>query len=40
MVNRPGFVGDHRAWKVSDEQRKFREPFFNRNAGAGGGFGV
>ena len=39
-VNQTVFTGDQKAWKVSDEQRKIREPFFNRSEGARGAFGA
>lgn len=39
-VNQTGFTGEHKAWKVSHDQRKFREPFFNRSARARSAFGA
>ena len=39
-VNQTGFTGEHKAWKVSHDQRKFREPFFDRSAGARSAFGA
>ena len=39
-VNQTGFTGEQKAWKVSHEQRKIREPFFNRSEGARGAFGA
>ena len=39
-VNQTGFTGEHKAWKVSHDKRKFREPFFDRSAGARGAFGA
>uniref|UniRef100_UPI004048DD53 Fic/DOC family N-terminal domain-containing protein n=2 Tax=Yoonia sp. TaxID=2212373 RepID=UPI004048DD53 len=40
LVNQTGFTGEHKAWKVSHDQRKFREPFFNRSARARSAFGA
>jgi len=39
-VNQTGFTGEHKAWKVSHDQRKFRKPFFDRSAGARSAFGA
>jgi hypothetical protein len=39
-LNQTGFTGEHKAWKVSHDQRKFREPFFDRSAGACSAFGA
>ena len=39
-VNQTGFTGEQKAWKVSDEQRKIREPFFDRSECARGAFGA
>ena len=39
-VNQTGFTGEQKAWKVSHEQRKIREPFFDRSKGARGAFGA
>ena len=39
-MNQTGFTGEHKAWKVSHDQRKFREPFFDRSAGACSAFGA
>ncbi|MFT5007097.1 MAG: hypothetical protein ACI8YI_002729, partial [Paracoccaceae bacterium] len=33
-LNQTGFTGERKAWKVSHDKRKFREPFFDRSAGA------
>ncbi|MFT5614723.1 MAG: hypothetical protein ACI8Q6_002006, partial [Granulosicoccus sp.] len=33
-MNQTGFTGERKAWKVSHDKRKFREPFFDRSAGA------
>jgi len=40
LVNQTGFTGEHKAWKVSHDQRKFRKPFFDRSAGARSAFGA
>ena len=40
VMNQTGFTGEHKAWKVSHDQRKFREPFFDRSAGACSAFGA
>ena len=39
-LNQTGFTGEHKAWKVSHDKRKFREPFFDRSAGARSAFGA
>jgi len=39
-LNQTGFTGEHKAWKVSHDQRKFRKPFFDRSAGARSAFGA
>ena len=39
-MNQTGFIGEQRAWKISHEQRKPREPFFRRSASARGAFGA
>jgi hypothetical protein len=39
-VNQTGFTGEHKAWKVSHDKRKFREPFFDRSACARSAFGA
>jgi len=31
-LNQTEFTGEHKAWKVSHDKRKFREPFFDRSA--------
>ena len=38
-VNQTGFTGEQKAWKVSHEQGKIKEPFFNGSEGARGAFG-
>ena len=40
QVNQTGFTGERKAWKVSHDKRKFREPFFDRSAGARSAFGA
>ena len=40
MVNQTGFTGEHKAWKVSHDQRKIREPFFDGSSGARSAFGA
>ncbi len=32
VVNQTGFTGEHKAWKVGYDQRKFRKPIFDRGA--------
>ncbi|MFT5614555.1 MAG: hypothetical protein ACI8Q6_001835 [Granulosicoccus sp.] len=39
-LNQTGFTGERKAWKVSHDKRKFREPFFDRSAGARSTFGA
>ena len=39
-LNQTGFTGEHKAWKVSHDQRKFRKPFFDRSACARSAFGA
>jgi hypothetical protein len=39
-VNQTGFTGEHKAWKVRHDQRKFRKPFFDRSSGARSAFGA
>ena len=39
-LNQTGFIGDHKAWKVSHDQRKFRKPFFDRSSGARSALGT
>jgi hypothetical protein len=39
-MNQTGFIGDHKAWKISHDQRKFRKPFFNRSPGARSALGA
>jgi hypothetical protein len=39
-LNQTGFIGERKAWKVSHDKRKFREPFFDRSAGARSAFGA
>ena len=39
-LTQTGFTGERKAWKVSHYKRKFREPFFDRSAGARSAFGV
>ena len=39
-LNHTGFIGEQRAWKISHEQRKPREPFFRRSASASGACGA
>jgi hypothetical protein len=39
-MNQTGFTGERKAWKVSHDKRKFREPFFDRSAGARSAFGA
>ena len=39
-LNQTGFTGEHKAWKVSHDQRKFREPFFDRSTDACSAFGA
>ena len=38
-LNQTGFTGEHKARKVSNDQRKCREPFFDRSARARGAHG-
>jgi hypothetical protein len=40
LMNQTGFTGEHKAWKVSHDKRKFREPFFDRSACARSAFGT
>jgi len=39
-LNQTGFTGEHKAWKISHDQRKFRKPLFDRSAGARSAFGA
>jgi len=39
-LNQTEFTGEHKAWKVSHDQRKFRKPFFDRSACARSAFGA
>jgi hypothetical protein len=39
-LNQTGFTGEHKAWKVSHDQRKIREPFFDGSSGARSAFGA
>ena len=39
-VNQTGFTGDHKAWKISHDQRKFRKPLFDRSSGARSALGT
>jgi nucleoside-diphosphate-sugar epimerase len=40
FMNQTGFTGEHKAWMISHDQRKFRKPLFDRSAGARSAFGA